>query len=151
MSKRERERERGEKRLNLACKSDEPFGKRSIFPESVARQLYPIIESFCFFSLPRPPPLPADEPPTKSRKMQSGRRRQLVASGKKKREKERERKEANTLARENQRDRLTWKIVKGKRLSLARYIKATLLQLPELFPSLYLRGLVSFSVEQSQS
>lgn len=71
--------------------------------------------------------------------------------GKKKREKERERKEANTLARENQRDRLTWKIVKGKRLSLARYIKATLLQLPELFPSLYLRGLVSFSVEQSQS
>ena len=54
--------------------------------------------------------------------------------GKKKREKERERKEANTLARENQRDRLTWKIVKGKRLSLARYIKATLLQLPELFP-----------------
>ena len=139
--------------MNLACKSDEPFGKRSIFPESVARQLYPIIESFCFFSLPRPPLLSADEPLTKSRKMQSGRRRQLVASGKKERERERERerKEANTLARENQRDRLTWKIVKGKRLSLARYIKATLLQLPELFSSLCLRGLVSFSVEQSQS
>lgn len=31
------------------------------------------------------------------------------------RERKKKKKEANTLARENQRDRLTWKIVKGKR------------------------------------